>query len=822
MNPETYALKRDELKTLLKKTSSVLDDLLKTRADLHLPFIKQGKCNIDKTWKRLYEDQFKIALVARFQGGKSTTFNALTGGDIISPIGEGAIKCSASRISAYNVEKDEDVGVEVVWRSEEQLIKILCEALEKETGDLPEKWQKIRLDDPSDLAWIKQSQANLLKIWNDNPRALEGDQRDMLFTAALILHFYKHPTILSLQRRRFTLEEVGSLLTFPARFQIRYKGDASVFLPEEVAFPFIDQVICKVKSDSLRRIGATIIDCPGLYASRFDTRTAEETIENSDAVWYLTDGKALGESDLKAIERCRKLAKENLFFTVNLKADAIPTRKNIVDNVIPHQHDQLEKEGIKIHLKELRPYHALLSLLQVQGEKLLRGESLSQATENKLIGLSDALGEKGSSLQEAWVNISSQMLYNLKTGSHKEFNSLNPEGITTLKKENGFESVVSEVETYVVNSRGKSILIDNGAQKAIDILHDGVEKPLVKLEAVAAQSEAIAKEQDQLECKKLNDFNSYCANQLLKISDNGGGPGIDLKLAEDILDNVIQKQIFLIARKAAPRIQSEHSYFDAIFNPEKNQGICAQILRNEFEDALRYPLAAWAESCKNGSNHTYCRSLLNKTLEIKDAIDSEWEKLIEEVPSLAALPNPTVEKHVFADYNKIIENSGAAGAQLMSSQMVQNLAQGAMVAAGSMVLAFLIPGIGALFVLMMVSIWAIWKKFFSSTDSLINELSKDLDREINNHLNQNRSMVIHKLSEFTASLRQIMILGLKNPLDKQKEAFEANSAAAAEIFRMSQADKERIGQECAHIRQIQISPLRHDLEKFIKDCRQEE
>ena len=91
-----YETRRNELLELLREATAL--DLPEKYAD-----------ELRQTSRKCQEDAFEIALVGEFQGGKSTTFNALCDGRDISPrgLGGGGIKTSAAVVTAQNIAGDE-------------------------------------------------------------------------------------------------------------------------------------------------------------------------------------------------------------------------------------------------------------------------------------------------------------------------------------------------------------------------------------------------------------------------------------------------------------------------------------------------------------------------------------------------------------------------------------------------------------------------------------------------------------------------------------------------------------------------------------------
>jgi septin family protein len=118
MNAHLYEQKRNELIALL-------DGALKVN-DLPLEHVQKIRHARTKALK----NQFVVVLVGEFQGGKSTSFNALCDGSEISPRGIG-IKTSACVMAGMNIsDSDERERAEIEWKSPRDLLLSFVEVIE--------------------------------------------------------------------------------------------------------------------------------------------------------------------------------------------------------------------------------------------------------------------------------------------------------------------------------------------------------------------------------------------------------------------------------------------------------------------------------------------------------------------------------------------------------------------------------------------------------------------------------------------------------------------------------------------------------------------
>ena len=90
MDIRQYDKKRDEL-------VGFIDQALQLKCDLP----ERIKENLTAIRSKVYENQFRIVLISEFESGKSTTFNAICGGQEISPRGH-MLRTSGTVVSAQN------------------------------------------------------------------------------------------------------------------------------------------------------------------------------------------------------------------------------------------------------------------------------------------------------------------------------------------------------------------------------------------------------------------------------------------------------------------------------------------------------------------------------------------------------------------------------------------------------------------------------------------------------------------------------------------------------------------------------------------------
>jgi hypothetical protein len=301
-------------------------------------------------------------------------------------------------------------------RPDEELLDLCIELLG--TDNLT---RKAALANPQVLAKARQEHQRLVEQWQASKKSISDERRDLIFSVGLILAFYDAPAVRRLYaegknspqgRLRRSLVEAGRLARFPDDFIQRYSnGDPRAFQAEEVLFPFISRVVCKISSENLRRIGASVIDSPGLFANNTDTRVAMAEIHDADAVWYLLDAEQVKEYEKRAIRECSAVCGDRIFFSVNMKGN-LATRDFVLKRIIPPITGDLRSLGADVTEEEVHTYHALLALLAMQGPAILSG-LVDLSVKQFLFQMCENRGFEPATVAESWEVLASDLLRGL-------------------------------------------------------------------------------------------------------------------------------------------------------------------------------------------------------------------------------------------------------------------------------------------------------------------------------------------------------------------------------------------------------------------------
>ena len=463
LSPEgdKYTKFRDEL-------VGIIDEFVTHKAEVD----PQGKSiqQLSSVRKRLMESQFEIALIGEFQGGKSTTFNALCGGREISPrgLGTGGVKTSAAVITAQNIAGNEtrdgmNEWAEITWLTKPTLQSRIAYALNLEDkGVLP---SVAELENATKMAW-------------KNLSADDDDERDMLQVATLQLRLLKSKEFDSIVSRNLVaIDEFQKYVQFPKNWEMRWgeKGYEADFTIEESLFAALDSVLVRIHSEYLQKLGCRITDCPGLFVSKWDTSRALEVMSRSNAVWYLLNGnKEMGQEQKRVLQSIRQGGwHPKCFFTLNVKGDESSTDAILRANVA-----KIKNAGFNVENRVFK-YNAAVAFRLAQLECITSGkfgkrdvECLAVESVNRKNAYGDLFEKFSTDNGPERIKAVRQLIYNvlIPTGfsDPEHFTMTDAELAADLEAFAGLKNIVRSLERHVISHGAASILLGDRGKLQTD------------------------------------------------------------------------------------------------------------------------------------------------------------------------------------------------------------------------------------------------------------------------------------------------------------------------------------------------------------------
>lgn len=834
-------------------------------------FPKEIKEKFEESKRKLQEDEFNIALIGEFQGGKSTTIDALCDGREISPRGNN-MKTSACRIKVSNIIDGEEHAV-VSWKSNTELVLTISSILDKidrQSIGFREEDKKpfviteyLNLENPNHMNEVK------MKIKEKWETAEDDDERDILLIAEFIVNFNSKTKQLR-QRTDYGIDEIKHIMTFPDKMGKRFNKDGiKSFSAEEALFAFVQSVHCFIHSEALQRLGCTFIDCPGLFASEYDTSIAIQTLTNSDATLYLIGGeKEMGKDEKRSLYEISKLKRigldeegveydkafDNLFFALNQRKSDYET-SFVEDNL-----DTINKIGFnKVALPK---FDALLFYLASFGDTFLKGrldeQSMLSFLQRYEYHLDKNLDKQGN-VNKIWTKAVNQHLSSVDI-DHK-VPGLDIESVNWLFSICGANVIFDSIEKYVINKKAYSILVDNGAIP-IDKQLNTYAKQLREREKNARQ-DVMQKEKEYK--KAESDYNKFKeeVGNLLEDSfpqDTVIKPFVNAFYSDYIKNQKMINDVSLEITKDLVRyVKTGTTYwkgtkllFGKAFN-DKLEKEMEERIRNEitpfFQNAFRKHMSpiirVWAENLLEGKDNIYNLFFVPELNRISEQVENKWKAAIMSSSFFSTIQlnsapiepkkltitqvdgNLFVSKETILGFSNIA--AGEAGMAIVDV-LVTWIISGLMI---SMV-DFLGTGgfftiIGAIWSLIIYFVWRKHRPEINSVDdlkkkqlNLYNAIANSLGAVLSDEVNQNQICFENK-EKAIVIIPESIANGYRKyyeaELESIKKKIDRKIQEERRLFQGLREELIRISNEAKEQREDVIEPLRKRIKDFISSIK---
>lgn len=269
----------------------------------------------EKIITRCKNEKYVVLLMGEYQSGKTTTLDAFCGGVPVGAIGTGN-KTSAVPLSISYAEKE---AVIPIWKGSDEL----NDTFSRIRSYLPETYLKgVNIFDENTRNNIKNIIEGM-RVDKNRKLVPKGDLQ-YLALCSIILEFWNTSSLIQFKNRLFSINEVHQLSRFPHKMIERWeKSGASSFDVDEIAFIFIKQIDCFCSSEVLKEMNCILLDCPGLFASDFDTQVTETAMKDANAVLFIFPREKEGgeeiEKSLNKLKNQYPDFKQKLLFANNVQ-----------------------------------------------------------------------------------------------------------------------------------------------------------------------------------------------------------------------------------------------------------------------------------------------------------------------------------------------------------------------------------------------------------------------------------------------------------------------------------------------------------------------
>lgn len=806
-----------------------------------------------QTARKCQEDAFEIALVGEFQGGKSTTFNALCDGRDISPRGHG-IKTSAAVVTAQNIAGTETNNglaewAEVSFKTAPAIVlgmstllrrplagsdefrrlnaDLSDEAFAEAIADSDRFPSLVNLDDADHRSLLQTAVNSLWKRWNDNRASLSDDELDELRIATLQLRFYDSPEYRALTARTVLgVGEFQKLIAFPKDWAIRWTaGVDSAFTLEEIAFVFVHSVLVRLHSENLRRLGCRITDCPGLFANAYDTKVAERTIANADAVWYLINGeKQIGQKDLEIV---RKIADMGMLGKIEATCNLKGPHEQKMAEILPATKAALANAG---HDVEVLPYNARLAFLAMQGSLLMNPVSKANFTDMDEANMRmDAKDKTGTAVPSAmWVKMVSRLGVTTELSDVEDIDVLDADSVALVRRESLLDGVLSRLETEIIPKKARSILVDKGSDRAAKALA-AFEGVLKATENAAEAKETEWKVKVEEARRQLAEFVDRAKTIIERSAFVDSKDDLVRHLVMDIVDVALDDEFCdVLAADVSIVLRTTGRQFFLTRKAMEQELVQAltPVMAEDFRNSLTRAIGVWKSNADTNSLERLRRAADNVCADIHDL----WEdRKLDGSDFLKGFSTPSVE------VDDILNVCGDLSSAMMGNTDIGSIAEagrrGVFTVIWDVTWPFLLGMVGGIICFPLAAVALIGKEIWDMTRSdeereraALEKIQKEVDKIIDKVRPEIAKAVSdRKLRDgiampLTGALRQSVDrieAMLRKQLDDIKTDFEKERVAKPqEMFDKSADERKRIAEANKAERTDVIEPLRERIEAF--------
>ena len=847
MTPENYSARRDEL-------LSELQEILKIEG---LPD-KTAK-ELKAVSRKLVSNVFNIVLIGEFQGGKSTTFNSICDGREISPRGA-MIKTSACKISAQNLPDPDAAEYAILeWKQESELIetirKIIAPYLREKAparfGNLQDSEisNELHLTDEGDVRLIKACLDDEWERYSASPADYDPDGEgnlDILYIASLIVENCARQDFrdklvgkandngdVEPIRTRISIPELAKYVVFPKEWNRRWEQKqkaATAFLPDEVAFAFLGSVMCYLHSPNLARLGCVVTDCPGLFASPWDTRVAWEAMVESDAILYLIGGdKAMSNKDLKALKQIRSTKQDHkLFFAVNARIK----KDLLISKILPANVGFLHNAGFPdVNESNIYVFHSLLGLCSRNGVAI-KNHELDDVSLERFVRVAhyadDTYPEDAAAL---WPLLVEDRLRDYLSRAEFANKDIYLDDITALGDVSGMNALLNVIENTVVLKKAEALLVSGGS-KPINEAMVLLEGELRNQESLATKNKDKFAEEERKAREILNAFAKEATTEIDTIIEPRWANG----LSYDFFDNVILSNADELADRVSGQFADNVLSFNNLLTALNKNALKAKLeplIKDATTAVMKPAIAGWLQNIETGDNKVYNDTLQVQRQEIISTLKKKWaelkvadqdtlldglDKLIDNARDGTLVP-PDLEP----DFTGL-RGGVLSGRMKMVVSTILAIPLGAITAIMVAIALYLIlPAalaaiIGAAPVILVAIAGAILGLKIS--DKIKAKIKKTVVEKVRTELRVSftkpevKDKMLDAGRTLVLEIQKKIHSGLQSVITRQSEVFEARCAEATKAFEAGETELRRISKAAGNLRRTYIEPAHAWCESF--------
>lgn len=656
----------------------------------------------EKVISRCENDNYVILLMGEYQTGKTTTLDALCGGKNVGSIGDGTKTSAVPLTISFSAEEK----VDIVW---------------KNPDDFNELFSHIKLYIPlfdfnkiNDITF-RSEVLDSIEMLRQKREFVAPNDWQYLPLWSLVLAFWDTfgdgKYFNNLNNEKPTLDVVSKLTRFPKSFYERWENNGvSHFKRIEAAFMFIKQINCTCSSEALENLKGTVMDCPGLFASAYDTMVTEDAMNIADAILYvLPRERQSGEQVFSSLIEIKKkypdyhrklLLSNNLSFN-NPNAESIYSANSAMAR-------NMFGNDFKVI-----PYDALLAYLGYIKESF----DSSKLDENSIKSFID-------STRPTMFDVNSFKGFDNFNDAWNERISVYPNGTSMNSSvainKSGFQELVNSIKIFVEHNKAYSMIFENGIDKVKSELNMEIEdihvqyiepyltndKELITLwnHRLSVAKTFETKASDQLR----NNFFSLGTDNKKTLLNRLSDSVYEKLFVEEIYDKFIDNlcdRFYSGAKEIKDRKDDETAL----------KKYTADIVSNCLTDMIKGRFDYWNNTMKTNQDTSFTTLFIPELAKLEYQLDSIWKELFEADKAFrGSMPNYYQLNRDFSSLEmngKKQEGNAAVDSDSISTLLtIDNVATGAAItgwAAGYIGGLFVVGGPWGLllYILIMVASW---------------------------------------------------------------------------------------------------------------------
>lgn len=601
------------------------------------------------TKRHILEEKYSILFMGEYQSGKSTTLDALCNGHMIAAIGRGTVTTSVP-VSVSYADKE---TISIVWKTAEELKNVLAHlACYLEDFNVAE----FDIEDNAARAALL-AKIDMLRKSDECPKASDLEAKYVILSE-LILQHYSACTSAKENVSDITAQELPAITRFPQKLEARWKGNgASNFDYKEAQFAFIKRVDCGFPAETLKQLHATVTDCPGLFASSYDSELTNNAMTEADAIFYvLPYDKQIGKdicSSLYTIQKSYPDVHRKLFIIDNVNStkdseEIIEANRAIVKDLF----------GDKVRficVDSLMAYYG--SVKETFDKNLLSQhdiQSFIEAAKPKKAVFASSNTPEITSFDQAWSR---------RTGIYCAIY-----GISTpaeLIESSGLKNLVAEVKDFIQSNKAYSVILSNGLYRLSAELEDI--KKSAKLHYVEPHVNG-AHELSQLWNNRLERMDEFSVLSAAITKDQffakkGTQESAVKRISNELYGKAFSESFWDKAIEGICGIIYDYRYkiFKRAFNEDKLQAFLKPLVENYLLNEIRERLQYHTDILLRGQDTSFNAIFGSKKELLKATLAETWKEAFKDDSAFDAMFTRYVSIPDSVIYRTQYEENGGAG-----------------------------------------------------------------------------------------------------------------------------------------------------------------